>query len=81
MSGTAAGDYDEATEDKGGSEDLLPGEGVHADGYADSYGNDGLDVAVHADKSRSDALLCHRDEEVCYECGADDQVGEFGILL
>ena len=77
----AAADYGQAAEDQGCGEDLLPCEGVHANGDADCDCDDRLDVAVHADDGRSDAFLRDRNQIVGDECRTDDQIGEFGVLL
>ena len=76
----AVADYDHAAEDHGGGKDFLPGEGVHSDGdaYDDCY--DRLDVAIHADQSWTDPFLRHRDQEVCDEGGAYDQICKFCVL-
>ena len=71
---------DYSAEDHHGSGDLLPCQGVHAYADADDDGYDGLYIAVHAHEGWPDAFLTYWDEEICYECRADYQVGQFGEL-
>ena len=76
----AVADDDHAAEDHGGGKDFLPGEGVHSDGDAYDYCYDRLDVAIHADQGWTDPFLRHRDQKVCDEGGAYDQICEFCVL-
>ena len=80
MRATATADDEYSCKYHDGSKYLLPSEDVHADEDAYDCGNDWLDIAVHADQGRADALLTVWYKEICHECGENYQISEFPHL-
>ena len=72
--------YDDTSEDHQCRENFLPGECIHTEVDAYDNSNDWLNVAVHAHKGWSDALLTYWDKEICDKCSTDDQISEFSKL-
>lgn len=75
--GAAAAAYeDDSGEDHDGRDNLLPAKCLYSKGDAEPCGDERLEVAVHAHKSRTDVSLADRDEEIADDCGKDDQVSK-----
>lgn len=77
----AAADYKHTGEDHESGYDLLPCKHIHAEDDAYDGGDDGLDVAVHADEGGTDPFLSEWYEEICHEGGKYDKVAEFPHLF
>ena len=76
----AAADDEDACEDHESGKNLLPCQDIHGEYDADDGSDDRLDVAVHADKGRTDALLAERNEEITHEGREYDQISKLPHL-
>ena len=77
----AAADDEDAREYHECGEEFLPCKDVHTDDDAYDGSDDRLDIAVHADKGRTDTLLSVWDKEIGHECGEHDQIPQLPHLF
>ena len=76
----AAAYNEDSRKDHERRKNLLPCKYVHGEYDADDGSDDRLDVAVHADKGRTDALLAERNEEITHEGREYDQISKLPHL-